>query len=230
MNDYYGFIYEWTNTVTGMKYLGSHKGYVDDGYVGSGKKFKNAVKKYGIENFKRIILEYVTDADGLKSREQHYLTMFKCAVSPDYYNISHSSTGGDMGQDYKLISDRMKKNNPNAGGGARREYNKKYGSPNIGYTHTDETKQVLKEKKLGNKNPRFGKPGTMRTVTYLLNAETKLVDYTFDSLEDAENFLKVNHATVWYNRKRNRPHKGYYWCVGNTELSKLKEEKNNECI
>lgn len=223
MKDYFGFIYEWTNTATGMKYLGSHKGHIDDGYIGSGKRFNNAVTKHGIEQFERIILEYVTDEVDLKTREQYYLDTLGCASSPYYYNISHSSTGGNMGQDYKLISDRMKQNNPNSGGNSRREYNKKHGSPNIGYKHTDEAKQLFKEIKLGSKNPRYGKPGTMRTVTYLLNAETKAIDYTFASLEEAEIFLKVNHTTVWYNRKRNRPHKGYYWCVGNDELQLVKE-------
>lgn len=225
MNEYYGFIYEWTHTTTGMKYIGSHKGHVNDGYIGSGLRFNNAVKKYGIENFERIILEYVMDDEGLKNREQYYLDIYECASSPNYYNISHSSTGGNMGQNYKLISERMKENNPNAGGNSRRAYNKKYGSPNIGYKHTEESKLLFKESKLGDKNPRYGKPGTMRSTTYLVNAETKLVDYAFESLEAAEKFLNVNHTTVWYNRKRNRPHKGYYWCVGDDELQLMKETK-----
>jgi len=51
-----GFIYKWTNLINGKMYIGSHKGTIDDGYIGSGKYFNHALNKYGIENFTREIL------------------------------------------------------------------------------------------------------------------------------------------------------------------------------
>ena len=63
--NYSGFIYEWTNKLDGMKYIGSHKGTIDDGYTGSGKRFENARNKYGIENFERTILEYVEKEENI---------------------------------------------------------------------------------------------------------------------------------------------------------------------
>ena len=220
---YTGFIYEWTNITNGKKYIGSHKGKIEDTYIGSGKGFKSAIKKYGINNFERKILEYVKDDFTLKIREQHYLDLYKCASSKEYYNISYSSTGGNMGQNYKEISERMKNNNPNAGGDARREYNKKYGSPSKGYKHSEESKKILAEQKLGSKNPMFGKPGTMRTNTYLLDPNTKEILFTFDCLSDAEKKMDANHSSVYYNRKRNKTYRGYYWCVGNEELQQQRE-------
>lgn len=66
--DKYCFVYKWTNRETNEYYIGVHKGNIDDGYVGSGKKFKH---KYDSnpDKFKRDILvisddyEYVLDIE-----------------------------------------------------------------------------------------------------------------------------------------------------------------------
>lgn len=99
---YAGFIYEWTNKLDGMKYIGSHKGTIDDGYTGSGKRFENAKKKYGIENFERAILEYVEFPTDILLKEQYYLDKFDCAKNKRYYNISPTAGGGDSGNGPKI--------------------------------------------------------------------------------------------------------------------------------
>lgn len=103
-----GFIYEWTNKKNGKKYLGSHRGTVDDGYTGGGKNFRRAVSKYGIENFERVIVEFVDKVENIFMREQHYLTERNCAESKEYYNISAVAGGGDTGNNqdtWKKVSD-----------------------------------------------------------------------------------------------------------------------------
>lgn len=100
--EYAGFIYEWTNKNNGMKYLGSHSGTIDDGYTGSGKRFLNAVNKYGIEMFDRAIVEYVVEKPNIFVREQHYLDERNCAKSKKYYNISPTAGGGDTGSGDKI--------------------------------------------------------------------------------------------------------------------------------
>jgi group I intron endonuclease len=94
---YYGFIYEWANMLNGKKYIGSHAGTTDDGYVGSGKVFQRAVKKYGIENFTRTIVEYVEveDRQYLLEREKFYLDKVNAYYSDDYYNVAKDVIGGD---------------------------------------------------------------------------------------------------------------------------------------
>ena len=94
---YYGFIYEWTNILNGKKYIGSHAGTVDDGYTGSGKVFKWAIKKYGIENFTRSILEYIDIDDRyyLLEREKFYLDAVNAYYSDNYYNVAKDVIGGD---------------------------------------------------------------------------------------------------------------------------------------
>lgn len=94
---YYGFIYEWTNMLNGKKYIGSHAGTTDDGYIGSGKVFARAIKKHGIENFIRTILEYVEveDRKYLLEREKFYLDKVNAYYSNDYYNVAKDVIGGD---------------------------------------------------------------------------------------------------------------------------------------
>lgn len=107
--NYTGFIYEWTNKLDGMKYLGSHKGTIDDGYTGSGRRFENAKNKYGIENFERTIVEYIEKEEDILVREQYYLDERNCAKSPLYYNISPTAGGGDCGNGPKISATKKKK-------------------------------------------------------------------------------------------------------------------------
>jgi len=106
---YAGFIYKWTNKLDGMKYIGSHKGTIDDGYTGSGKRFENAKKKYGIENFERMILEYVELPTDILLKEQYYLDKFGCAKSTKYYNISPNAGGGDCGNGHKISATKKRR-------------------------------------------------------------------------------------------------------------------------
>lgn len=89
-----GFIYIWTNTINGKKYLGSHRGDVNDGYTGSGSLFKKAIAKYGIDAFDREILEHVEDDAMLLEREQHYLDTYDAANSESFYNLKAIAGGG----------------------------------------------------------------------------------------------------------------------------------------
>lgn len=95
MEDYVYFVYLTINKVNGKMYIGQHKCRYEeqftDGYLGSGSIIKQAVNKYGKDNFERIILEYAESPEELNELESKYVTE-EIMQSPDFYNLK---TGGD---------------------------------------------------------------------------------------------------------------------------------------
>lgn len=68
----------------------------DPKYLGSGTILKQAIKKYGKDNFVKIILEdNIIDNDILNDREIYYITLFQATNNKNFYNISTGGGGGD---------------------------------------------------------------------------------------------------------------------------------------
>lgn len=88
-----GFVYEWVHRTTRKYYIGSHKGSTDDGYIGSGMAFKNAVKKYGISAFERIV-HYV--GDNFRAEEKRLLIERDAANDPMSYNLKNEALGAAL--------------------------------------------------------------------------------------------------------------------------------------
>ena len=90
--DYKGFVYEWTNSINEMKYIGSHVGVDTDGYTGGGIAFRKDLKLYGVNSFTRKILEYVKDIDDLPTIEKKYLEEVDARNNANYYNRTNGSS------------------------------------------------------------------------------------------------------------------------------------------
>ena len=66
----YYYIYKTTCTVTGKYYIGMHAtSNLNDGYMGSGRRLKYSILKYGLLNHTKEILEFLTDRQTLINRE-----------------------------------------------------------------------------------------------------------------------------------------------------------------
>jgi hypothetical protein len=88
------YIYKIINKTNGNWYIGKHNGS-DPNYMGSGKILKQAYKKYGVDNFEKVILETCTTESELNLREQHWITITNATTDPASYNLADGGNGGD---------------------------------------------------------------------------------------------------------------------------------------
>ncbi|MEK0224066.1 hypothetical protein [Bacillus proteolyticus] len=84
INRYHGFIYETTNQINGMKYIGQCRFDRINGwrnYLGSGTYMKRAIKKCGAEHFSRRILFLAIDQEELDELEVQCIEAYKAVES-----------------------------------------------------------------------------------------------------------------------------------------------------
>lgn len=98
----YGFIYETTNLINGMMYIGKRKFYNNwRDYLGSGVDLMVAIKDCGVENFKMKILAIAADIVELNWLEYDEIKKRNAVESPLYYN----KIDGGFGNPYEFIVD-----------------------------------------------------------------------------------------------------------------------------
>jgi hypothetical protein len=88
------FFYQIINTINSKIYIGKHQtNDIDDGYMGSGKNLKRAIKKYGIENFVKEVV-YVFDSEEEMNYKEAELVTEEFCLREDTYNICVGGQGG----------------------------------------------------------------------------------------------------------------------------------------
>lgn len=89
-------IYLTTNNVNGRKYVGMTNGNNKD-YIGSGVLIKQAIWKYGKENFtKQILMECETEEE-LREAEEFFISELNAVEDQSFYNLHEGGRGGDTG-------------------------------------------------------------------------------------------------------------------------------------
>ena len=153
-------IYKTTNLINGKFYIGKHQTKdINDGYLGSGKLLKRAVKKYGLENFHKEILHVCESEKQMNALE-------KILVVPDSelnYNLCDGGKGG-FNYIYK---------------------NKLY--VKAGWNHTQESKNKISlnhSDVSGEKNPFYGKSLTEEHKKKLTFAGKKHSIETIEKLKE----------------------------------------------
>jgi hypothetical protein len=203
------YIYKTTCNVTGKYYVGMHStNNLEDGYMGSGKRLRYSIRKYGVENHIKEILEYYQTREELSKREREIVN--KELIKE--YLCMNLIVGGEGGRGFtseeqklnaiksnekqKLLredpewvvrkANRMSVTNKQQYEEGKRE--KKYFHDWNGKKHSDESKQLMSEKKkglgVGETNSQYGtcwitKDGTNKKIkkedleTYLNNGWVK---------------------------------------------------------
>jgi group I intron endonuclease len=150
----YYYLYEVTNLVNGKTYIGQHiTDDLEDGYLGSGKALKSAIKKYGRENFERQILLFVRNQQALNILEMMAVTPEFCARK-DNYNLKE---GGNSGRPNPEIREKMRQkklgaNNPNYGKPKTEEWIAKVREANKGKKRSQEARLKISLACLGRKH------------------------------------------------------------------------------
>jgi hypothetical protein len=196
-------VYKTTNQINGMFYIGTHKtDDLNDDYMGSGKYLRRAIQKYGLKNFKKVVLHVFDNPDEMFSKEAEIVT--EAFLSEENtYNLKVGGFGG-----WDLVnqeSPRRLKKNQLGRISANRTIKDRYGVDNPGqlphnrkassermkklnadgkikygnfkdHLHTDATKQKIglanKLAALGDKNSQFG---TMWIMNYELKECMKIL-------------------------------------------------------
>ena len=174
------YIYKTTCNVTNRYYIGMHStNNIQDCYMGSGKRLRHSIRKYGAENHTKEILEFLQTREELILREIEIVTK-ELVEDPMCMNLREGGTGGFTVEQQRLnakkskqkqkilretnpewvknksekISSTNKKNNDSG----HRE--KKYFYDWGGKKHRDENKKLIGEKnsikQQGHNNSQYG--------------------------------------------------------------------------
>jgi group I intron endonuclease len=96
-------IYLTTNLINGKQYLGRDS-LRRKNYLGSGVLLKQAIEKYGANNFKKEIIEELNEKSTMRdliNREKYWLKKLDCKNNPNFYNMSDNSGGMSRGDKHK---------------------------------------------------------------------------------------------------------------------------------
>ena len=99
-----GYIYLITNMLNGKKYIGKKVGKPEESkrYMGSGITIKEAISKYGKENFTKTILEYLPNGN-LDERESFWIKEYDTYHTG--YNLTRGGDGGATNQGKNWYTD-----------------------------------------------------------------------------------------------------------------------------
>lgn len=116
-------VYKVIHIESGKYYIGKHTtNNLDDGYMGSGTRLINAIKKYGVDSFqKKILFDFSSEEEALFA--EWLLVTNEMIEDPSCYNMKLGGRGGWSHIDHS--------------------------THRLGRTHSEETKRFISKKQIG---------------------------------------------------------------------------------
>ena len=152
-------VYRITNMINGKKYIGKHStADVYDGCFGSGIAIKQAINKYGIDNFKKEIICYCDNEEELKEMEKYHIK--KEGTFSKGYNLT---LGGEGILGYKHTEDSIRKASD-----SRKRY----------YEENPEMREKISEmakERVGKLNPFYGRKLSQEHIDKLTVSRVKAI-------------------------------------------------------
>ena len=183
------YVYVIVNKINLKLYFGSHtwdgEG-LDKNYYGSGKIIKQAVNKYGKDNFIVYPIKFYDNADECRKAEEELLTKYNIASNPYCYNIKNGAVG--------WTSEDMKgKNNPMYGRTGEKSHM-------YGRTRTEETRKKISQAlkgRTGEKSHMYGKhlsESTRKKISQALKGRTGEKSHMYGKHLSEEHKQKISQA------------------------------------
>lgn len=211
----YYLMYKTMNLINGKIYIGVHSTTdINDGYLGSGKHLKRAIKKYGITNFKREVLQFFESIDLMYEMEAKIVND-DFIKREDTYNMKIGGQGGwkhvnaTMSAEQRCAISKLggsSVNNPRFHGKKHTDHTKdklsKLQTENPSYSflgkrHTDKTKEIIGIK---NRERQKGERSSQRGTCWITNGNANkkiklgdLDDYIIDGWVRGRSMLAGKH-------------------------------------
>jgi hypothetical protein len=187
-------IYKTTNLINGKIYIGQFSGKRnDEKYFGSGILIKNALKKYGQNNFiKEIIEDNIKTTDLLDEREKYWINFYDSTNLEIGYNIAK---GGSIGN-YKYIRDEKWKSKMSIAMTGRFDGEK---NPFFGKHHTEETKEKIRQNRrnyTGENHPRYGSHLTDETKNKISESKSGEKHQNYGKKLSEETKKKISNSKI----------------------------------
>lgn len=148
----YNYVYKITNNINGKIYIGKHStDNLDDNYMGSGVVLHQAYQKYGLEHFKKEVIQFYNGGDELNQGEIFWIARFNSTDPNIGYNRTFGGDGGGLLEETKRkISETLKGRVAwNKGKHHSEEQKRKISQANKGRVFSEEHKQKISESMKG---------------------------------------------------------------------------------
>jgi hypothetical protein len=215
----YHYIYKTTNKLNGCYYIGCHSSKdLDNTYLGSGTILRHSIKKYGRNAFEKIILFLCKD---IKTKFYYESLVVNKDVIKDplCMNLiiggwgSAGSKGKNNGMYKKIpwnkgLINCYSEERTKAVSESLKKYYETHDNWIKNKTHSLETRKKIREQKLGEKNPQYGRPAWNKGLVGFIKGKipwnkgkTNVQDYSHMKGKEPVNKGKVcitNGNTIKY--------------------------------